>query len=52
MQKKKRENRKVDLNDSPEIPNRGETSDIPDLASGRFTVRDTRHAAFHVSKDN
>ena len=30
-QKKKREDSKVESNDSPEIPDRGETSDIPGL---------------------
>ena len=33
-QKNKRGDSKVDSNDSPEIPDRGETSDIPCLPSG------------------
>ena len=33
--KSKRGDSKVESNDSPEIPDRGETSDIPGLASGR-----------------
>ena len=33
-QKNKRGDRKVESNDSPEIPDRGETSDIPGLPSG------------------
>ena len=34
MQKNKRGDSKVESNDSPEIPDRGETSDIPGLPSG------------------
>ena len=34
-QKNKREDSKVESNDNPEIPDRGETSDIPGLPSGR-----------------
>ena len=33
-QKNKRGDSKVELNDSPEIPDMGETSDIPGLPSG------------------
>ena len=33
-QKNKRGDSKVESNDSPEIPDRGETSDIPGLSSG------------------
>ena len=33
-QKTKRGDSKVESNDSPEIPDRGETSDIPSLLSG------------------
>ena len=33
-QKNKRGNSKVESNDSPEIPDKGETSDIPGLPSG------------------
>ena len=33
-QKNKRRDSKVESNDSPEIPDRGETSDIPGLPSG------------------
>ena len=33
-QKNKRGDSKVESNDSPEIPDRGETSDIPGLPSG------------------
>ena len=33
-QKNKRGESKVESNDSPEIPDRGETSDIPGLPSG------------------
>ena len=33
-QKNKRGDSKVESNDSPEIPDRGETSDIPSLPSG------------------
>ena len=33
-QKNKRGESKVESNDSPEIPDRGETSDIPSLPSG------------------
>ena len=33
-QKNKTEDSKVESNDSPEIPDRGETSDIPSLPSG------------------
>ena len=33
-QKNRRGNSKVESNDSPEIPHRGETSDIPGLPSG------------------
>ena len=35
-QKNKRGDSKVESNDSPEIPVRGETSDIPGLPSGDF----------------
>ena len=34
MQKNKTGDSKVESNDSPEIPDRGETSDIPSLPSG------------------
>ena len=34
MQKNKRGDSKVESNDSPEIPDRGKTSDIPGLPSG------------------
>ena len=34
-QKNRRGDSKVESNDSPEIPDRGETSDIPGLPSGR-----------------
>ena len=34
-QKNKRADSKVESNDSPEIPDRGKTSDIPGLPSGR-----------------
>ena len=34
-QKNERENRKAESNDSPEIPDRRGTSDIPGLPSGR-----------------
>ena len=34
MQKNKRGDSKGESNDSPEIPDRGETSDIPGLPSG------------------
>ena len=33
-QKNKRRDSKVESNDSPEVPDRGETSDIPSLPSG------------------
>ena len=33
MQKNKRGDSKVESNDSPEIPDRGEASDIPSLSS-------------------
>ena len=36
-QKNKRGESKVESNDSPEIPDRGETSDIPGLPSGDLT---------------
>ena len=36
-QKNKRKDSKVESNDSPEIPDRGETSDIPGLPSGGIT---------------
>ena len=36
-QKNKRGDSKVESNDSPEIPDRGETSDIPGLPSGVVT---------------
>ena len=39
-QKDKTGDSKVESNDSPEIPDRGETSDIPGLPSGA----DTRHS--------
>ena len=35
-QKNKRGDSKVESNDNPEIPYRGETSDIPGLPSGGF----------------
>ena len=35
-QKNERGDSKVESNDSPEIPDRGETSDIPGLPSGVF----------------
>ena len=35
-QKNKRGDRKVESNDSPEIPDRGETLDIPGLPSGQL----------------
>ena len=37
MQKNKTGDSKVESNDSPEIPDRGETSDIPGLPSGEPT---------------
>ena len=41
MQKNKRGDSKVELNDSPEIPDRGETSDIHGLPSGAARQEDT-----------
>ena len=38
-QKNMRGNSKVESNDSPEIPDRGETSDIPSLPSGDMLDR-------------
>ena len=38
-QKNKRGDSKVESNDSPEIPDRGETSDIPGLPSGALPQR-------------
>ena len=38
-QKNKRGDSKVESNDSPEIPDRGETSDIPGLSSGAARQR-------------
>ena len=35
-QKNKKGDSKVESNDGPEIPDRGETSDIPGLPSGAF----------------
>ena len=37
-QKNKRGDSKVESNDSPEIPDRGETSDIPGLPSGMMMM--------------
>ena len=37
-QKNKTGDSKVESNDSPEIPDRGETSDIPGLPSGAFVL--------------
>ena len=37
-QKNKRGDSKVESNDSPEIPDRTETSDIPGLSSGVFSL--------------
>ena len=37
-QKNKRGDSKVESNDSPEIPDRGETSDIPGLPSGEWQM--------------
>ena len=37
-QKNKRGDSKVESNDSPEIPDRGETSAIPNLPSGALLV--------------
>ena len=39
-QKNKRGDSKVESNDSPEIPDRGETSDIPGLPSGAGAARE------------
>ena len=36
-QKNKRGDSKVESNDGPEIPDRGETSDIPGLPSGLYS---------------
>ena len=38
-QKNKRGDSKVELNDSPEIPERGETADFPSLLSGNLMRR-------------
>ena len=40
-QKNKRGDSKVESNDSPEIPDRGETSDIPGLPSGAQFIPNT-----------
>ena len=37
-QKNKRGDSKMESNDKPEIPDRGETSDIPELPSGVLNV--------------
>ena len=42
MQKNKRGDSKVESNDSPEIPDRGETSNIPGLPSEGQTERQTQ----------
>ena len=39
MRQNKTGDSKVESNDSPEIPDRGKTSDIPGLPSGRTTYR-------------
>ena len=39
-QKNKKGDSKVESNDSPQIPDRGETSDIPGLPSEDVTARD------------
>ena len=53
-QNKKRGNRKVESNDNPEIPDRGETSDIPGLPSGTLTndqtVTQKQKVALHLSR--
>ena len=41
-QKNKRGDSKVESNDSPEIPDRGETSDIPALLSGAILIQRTK----------
>ena len=41
-QKNKRGDSKVESNDSPEIPDRGETSDIPSLPSGVLHRTETK----------
>ena len=41
-QKNKRGDSKVESNDSPEIPDRGETSDIPGLPSGAIMTKRRR----------
>ena len=47
-QKNKRGDSKVESNDSPEIPDRGQTSDIPGLPSGGAMAVATRaRARFH-----
>ena len=47
-QKNKRGDSKVESNDSPEIPDRGETSDIPGLPSGFPQKHDPNHTAMAV----
>ena len=49
MQKNKRGDSKVESNDSPEIPDRGETSDIPGLPSGVRLHPDFRIQIFSES---
>ena len=44
-QKNKRGNSKVESNDSPEIPDRGETSDIPGLPSGKGRREIRKHGS-------
>ena len=41
-QNNKQGDSKVESNDSPEIPDRGETSDIPGLPSGRLFRAETK----------
>ena len=48
-QKNKRGDRKVESNDSPEIPDRGETSDIPGLPSGDTNQGMVESEQFRVS---
>ena len=45
-QKNKRGDSKVESNDSPEIPDRGETSDIPGLLSGA-TIYDVTNRNYY-----
>ena len=47
-QNNKRADRKVESNDSPGIPDRGETSEVPGLSSGLYRSKLSVKGLFHL----